>query len=228
MGKFEQITKERFKMSKLFTRIKNSVTADLHDLLDQKEQRNPIKMLNQYLRECEQETEKVRLLVERQYRLKEKFTREYEEAKNLAEKRAYQVEVASRAGEVELYDFVLAEKNQYVERTERLQKVVQEVSKQLEELEHKYMGMKHKLKDMQLKRLEIMGRENTARANQRMDKVLDHQTGASPSRVHFEEMEYYLNRLENQVNTNYYRSKIDEKIAQLENDEKNKETHSIS
>lgn len=215
-------------MSKLFTRIKNSVTADLHDLLDQKEQRNPIKMLNQYLRECEQETEKVRLLVERQYRLKEKFTREYEEAKNLAEKRAYQVEVASRAGEVELYDFVLAEKNQYVERTERLQKVVQEVSKQLEELEHKYMGMKHKLKDMQLKRLEIMGRENTARANQRMDKVLDHQTGASPSRVHFEEMEYYLNRLENQVNTNYYRSKIDEKIAQLENDEKNKETHSIS
>lgn len=215
-------------MSKIFTRIKNSVTADLHDLLDQKEQRNPIKMLNQYLRECEQETEKVRLLVERQYRLKEKFTREYEEAKSLAEKRAYQVEVASRAGEVELYDFVLAEKNQYVERTERLQKVVQEVSKQLEELEHKYMEMKHKLKDMQLKRLEIMGRENTARANQRMNKVLDHQTGASPSRVHFEEMEYYLNRLENQVNTNYYRSTIDEKIAQLENDEKNKETHSIS
>lgn len=215
-------------MRNILTRIKNNVSADLHDLLDQKEQKRPIKMLNQYLRECEQETERVRLLVERQHQLKEKFSREYEEAKSLAEKRAHQVEVASRAGEVELYDFVVAERNQYVERTEHLQKVVQEVSKQSEELQHKYMKMKHQLKDMQLRHLELMGRENTVQANQRMNKVLDHQSGASPSRLYFEEMEYYLNRLEKQVNTNYYRDTVDEKIARLENDEKNNETHSIS
>lgn len=215
-------------MNNIFTRIKNSVSADLHDLLDQKEQKNPIKMLNQYLRECEQETEKVRLLVERQYRLKEEFTREWNEAKYLAEKRAYQVEVASKAGEVELYDFALVEKNQYEERAVRMQEVLHEASKQLGELEQKYMEMKHKLKDMQLKRMEIMGRENIARANYRMNKVLDNQAGAGKAHMHFEEMEYYLNRLENQVNTNYYRNTIDAKIAQLENDEKNKESHSIS
>ncbi|MGM9927070.1 MAG: PspA/IM30 family protein [Bacillus sp. (in: firmicutes)] len=213
-------------MSNIFSRIKNSITADVHDLLDQKEQKNPIKMLNQYLRECEQETMKVRTLVERQYRLKDEFTREYEEAQRLLAKRAHQVEVAAKAGEVELYDFALAEKNQYEERVAHLKTVVDEATKQLDTLEQKYIEMKHKLKDMQLKRLEIMGRENVARANYRMNKVLDARDGYNKSQAHFDEMEYYLNRLENQVNTHYYQQTIDAKIAELE--QKNEENHSIS
>ena len=67
-------------MANLFSRIKNTVLADLHDALDHKEQKNPIALLNQYLRECEQETEKVRKLLERQYQLKDEFTREYRQA----------------------------------------------------------------------------------------------------------------------------------------------------
>lgn len=43
-------------------------------------------MLNQYLRECEVETEKVRKLVERQYTLRDGFTRELKQAQELAEK----------------------------------------------------------------------------------------------------------------------------------------------
>ena len=86
-------------MANLFSRIKNTVLADLHDALDQKEQKNPIALLNQYLRECEQETEKVRKLLERQYRLKDEFTREYSQALELAEKRKKQAEIASNAGE---------------------------------------------------------------------------------------------------------------------------------
>ncbi|HJV32373.1 MAG TPA: PspA/IM30 family protein, partial [Bacillales bacterium] len=56
-------------MTNLFTRIKNSITADLHEALDHKEKQNPIALLNQYLRQCEMETEKVRKLLERQYTL---------------------------------------------------------------------------------------------------------------------------------------------------------------
>ena len=74
-------------MANLFTRIKNTILADLHNVLDEKEQKNPIALLNQYLRECEQETEKVRKLLERQYKLKDEFTREYQNAVSLAAKR---------------------------------------------------------------------------------------------------------------------------------------------
>jgi len=204
----------------------DSVAADVHELLDKKEQKNPVKMLNQYLRECEQEVEKVRLLVERQYRLKEELTREHVEAKRFYEKRTHQVEVASRAGVVELYDFALAEKNQYEDRVNRLEEAIREASKQLEELEFKYAEMKHKLKDMQLRRLEIMGRENVARANQRMNFVLEQQQkGKGEANTRFEEMEYYMKRLEKKVETDYYRQTIDARIEQLENAEKNKESN---
>lgn len=48
-------------MRNLFTRMKETISADLHQLLDHKEQKNPIAALNHYLRQCEQETEKVKL-----------------------------------------------------------------------------------------------------------------------------------------------------------------------
>ena len=95
-------------MTNLFTRIKNTITADLHEALDQKEKKNPIALLNEYLRQCEQETEKVRKLLERQYTLKEEFTKEHVQAVELAEKRKRQSEIASQAGEMELYQFAEA------------------------------------------------------------------------------------------------------------------------
>lgn len=50
------------KMTNLLERIKNTVMADLHEVLDKKEQKNPISLLNQYLRESENETKKSRRL----------------------------------------------------------------------------------------------------------------------------------------------------------------------
>lgn len=215
-------------MTNLFSRIKYSVSADLHQFLDQKEDKNPTSMLNQYLRECERETEKVRMLLERQYRLKDEFTREYNEAKELAEKRAYQVEIASKAGELELYDFALAEKNQYEDLTARLEEALKKVQAQLTSLEAKFVEMKHKLKDMQLKRMEIMGRENIANANYRINHVLDSNQASGKSYARFEEMENYITRLEEKVNTNYYRNTIDARIAELEKQAKNEESDLIS
>jgi phage shock protein A len=214
-------------MANLFTRIKQAVAADFHEILDQKEQKNPIALLNQYLRQCEHETEKVRKLLERQYLLKEEFMREYRQAKDMEEKRKYQAEVASKAGENELYDFALHEQTQYEERAAKLNEALQQSGKQLEQLERKYEEMKHKLKDMHIKRMELMGRENIARANHRMNQVLDASQASQPI-ARFEEMEAYLDRLEHQVNSSYYRSMMDARIAELEKEAGSKEVPSIS
>ncbi|RIW32264.1 PspA/IM30 family protein [Bacillus salacetis] len=216
-------------MANLFNRLKDSITSDFHEMLDQKEKKNPIAMLNQYLRECETEVEKVRKLVERQYLLKQEFEKKYAETQKLADKRKYQAEVASQAGETELYEFALSEHDHFAERAERIQHSLDEAVKGLEELEKKYEEMKHKLKDMYIKRMELMGRENIARANHRMNKVLESSEGyTDKSFSRFEEMEAYLERLEHGVNTSYYRNSIDGRIAQLEKQMKNEETHSIS
>lgn len=213
-------------MTNLFTRIKDTVMADLHNALDQKEKKNPISLLNQYLRQCEQETEKVSKLVERQYTLKDEFTREHTQAVQLAEKRKHQAEVASKAGEIELYQFASAEYEQYQSRAERLAASLEQVNAQLGELERKYEEMKHKLKDMHIRRLELMGRENVTRANLRMNQVLESNTGEDKASSRFQEIDNYLDRLEQNVNSSFYRSTIDAKIAQLEKDMKLEESKS--
>ncbi|MCH6265645.1 PspA/IM30 family protein [Neobacillus citreus] len=215
-------------MTNLFTRIKNTVLADLHEALDQKENKNPIALLNQYLRESEQETEKVRKLVERQYRLRDEFTKELQQASEMAAKRKYQAEVAAKAGEEELYQFAQSEFQQYAARVERLSASLDQVKGQLGELERKYEEMKHKLKDMQLRRMELMGRENVTRANQRMNQVLDSNTYSDKAFSRFKEIENYLDGLEHKVNSSYYRSTIDARVAELEKNIKLEESKSIS
>ncbi len=214
-------------MANLLTRIKNTVMADLHEALDQKEKKNPITLLNQYLRECEGETEKVRKLLERQGQLKDQFTREHHEALEMAEKRKYQSEIAMRAGENELQAFAIQEQAQYEERAARLKEAMENAGKQQLELERKYEDMKHKLKDMHIRRMELMGRENVTRAHHRMDQVLDNNAYSDKAYSRFTEMETYLDNLEQKVNSSYYRNTIDGRISQLEKEFKSKETHSI-
>ncbi|HJV16396.1 MAG TPA: PspA/IM30 family protein [Bacillales bacterium] len=214
-------------MTNLFTRIKNSITADLHEALDHKEKQNPIALLNQYLRQCEMETEKVRKLLERQYTLKDEFTREYHHAVELANKRKHQADIATKAGETTLFEFALAEHQQYAERAQRLSQSLEQAKGQLEELERKYGEMKHKLKDMHIRRMELMGRENVTRANHRMDQVLETNAYSNKSYSRFQEIENYLDHLENQVNSAYYRSTIDGRIAQLEKEMKFNEDKTI-
>ncbi|MFB6469485.1 PspA/IM30 family protein [Cytobacillus sp. Hz8] len=215
-------------MANIFTRIKNTVLADINEALEQKENKNPIALLNQYLRESEQETERVRKLLERQYMLKDEFTREYQRALELAQKRKHQAEVASQAGETELFQFAAAETAQYEERAARLKDSLQQAQQQLADLEHKYEEMKHKLKDMQIRRMELMGRENVTRANYRMNQVIDNQSYSDAPYSRFQEIESYLDRLEHNVNSSYYRNTIDARIVQLEKEMKKNESHSNS
>lgn len=201
-------------MSNIFTRIKDSVSADLHTMMDKKEQKNPMTALNQYLRQSEQEKEKVRKLVDRQYKLKDEFTREYHKAQDLAEKRLRQTKIAEKAGEEQMHEFALKEHEEYQMRADRMKASREEAVQQLENLERKYEEMKHKLKDMHLRRMELMGRENVANANQQINRVVTESADKPFSR--FAEMEQYIEGLEYKVNSSYYRSTFDSKIANLE------------
>ncbi|WP_342430311.1 PspA/IM30 family protein [Neobacillus sp. FSL H8-0543] len=215
-------------MTNLLTRLKNTVMADLNAALDQKEKQNPIALLNQYLRQCEQETEKVGKLVERQATLKDEFAKELAQAVELSEKRKYQAEIAFKAGETELHQFAAAEHQQYSERAERLKVSLVQVEGQLSELERKHQEMEHKLKDMNLRRMELMGRENITRANLRINQVVDSNSYSDKPSSRFQEIENYIDRLEHTVNSSFYRNTIDAQVAQLEKEMKIEESKSIS
>ncbi|WP_400245468.1 PspA/IM30 family protein [Niallia sp. JL1B1071] len=215
-------------MTNLLERMKNTVLADINNLLDKKEEKNPLALLNQYVRECEKETDKVKKLVERQYKLKEEFSKELLHAEEMAEKRKRQAEVASKAGEEELYSFAQLEQKNYEERVIRLKESLRNTEQQLHEIETKYMDMKHKLKDMKIRQMELMAKENITKAHHTMNKVLEEKQAKPTNQARFTEMEQYIEKLENKINTEYYKQTMDEKLAELEKDMLKKEDDSIS
>jgi lia operon protein LiaH len=79
----------------------------------------------------------------------------------------------------------------------------------LGEIERKFEELKHKLKDMHIRRMELMGRENVTLANNQVNQMLDLNTYSDKSFSRFQEMDHYLDRLEHQVNSSNYRSSID-------------------
>ena len=66
-------------MTSLLRRLKYSIEADLNKLFDKKEEKNPITMLNQYIREAEKQTEQTGKWLERQGKLKQELEKELAE-----------------------------------------------------------------------------------------------------------------------------------------------------
>jgi len=202
-------------MAKLFTRIKETITADIHQLLDQKEVKNPMASLNKYLRQSEQERDKVSSLIDRQRQLRDEFTREFYKADHLATKRLKQADIAERAGETELHAYAMDEYEAYHTRAERMKASRDEAALQLDNLEQKFEEMKHKIKDMHLKRMELMGRENIVRAHSQMESVMNENSADQPF-SRFTEIESYIEGLEHRINQAHAASTFDSKIAKLE------------
>ncbi|MCB5236799.1 PspA/IM30 family protein [Niallia alba] len=215
-------------MTNLLERIKNTVMADINHLLDKKEDKNPLALLNQYVRECEKETDKVKKLLERQYKLKEEFSKELHQAEEMAEKRKRQAEVASKAGEEELSAYAQQEQAHFEERVVRLAESLKNTEQQLHEIETKYMDMKHKLKDMKIRQMELMAKENITKAHHTMNKVLEEKQVNPTNQARFSEMEQYIDKLEEKINTEYFKQTMDEKLAALEKNQLKKEDDSIS
>ncbi|MDG5473279.1 PspA/IM30 family protein [Jeotgalibacillus sp. ET6] len=202
-------------MTNVLTRVAEAIKADFMEVSNGGAKSEPIQKLNRYLRECEAETDKVGKLVDRQKLLKKEFTKELEEASSMAVKREEHVKIAEEAGEAELAKTALRELTHYQGRKERLQLSLQDTTDQLHRLEEMHATMKHKLKDMYIKRLEVMGRENVAQANQKAEQTFTDDSGLTEEELRFKKIENYLRQLETGEKAEEEES-IDQQIAQLQ------------
>ncbi|KQL37442.1 PspA/IM30 family protein [Psychrobacillus sp. FJAT-21963] len=202
-------------MTSLLKRLKYSVEADLHKLFDKKEEKNPIAMLNQYIREAEKQTEQTGKWLERQGKLKQELEKELEETLQMVEKRKHQVELATASGEEDLAAFAQAELNAYSERTSVLQNSIQQTTEELFGLERKYEEMKHKIKDMKVRQLQLMGKENVTRAHHQMDRILQPEQKEKNFGT-FQEMEQYIERLGQKLEKEHEITSMEQRLEMLE------------
>ncbi|MGG0238940.1 PspA/IM30 family protein [Bacillus rhizoplanae] len=211
----------------LFGRVREAILADLHNVLDEKERKNPIAMLNQYLRDSEREVTKIEKLIERHKTLKSNFARELEQARYFVNKRSKQAVIAQEAGEMQLQERALEEVAYYEGQVARLEEMYAGVMEQIDELERRLSEMKNKLKEMNAKRMELMARENMAHANRRMNMAL-HKMDENNPFLRFEEIENHILDLELRINEDHERDTFDMKIAKLEREMKEKKEVSIT
>lgn len=209
-------------MKTLWNRFKYTVEADLHELFDKKEAKNPIAMLNQYIREAEKETASVGKLLERQSKLKEALEQEQKEAVTMLEKRRNQLQLAEQTEETDLIDFAASEVQAYDNRLQHITEEIQLTVKELMALEQKFEQMKHQVKDMKVRQLSLMGKENVLRANARMDQVIK-QDESDKSVTNVNEIHTYMESLGHKIDREYERSSLERRLYALENTEKNEQ-----
>lgn len=202
-------------MNSLWNRFKYSVQADLHTAFDKKESKNPIAMLNQYIREAEKQTESVGKLLERQSKLKDELQKELNEAQAMTEKRRAQLELARTTNEEDLVAFAEEEVTAYETRAQNLMESIRNATYELTALERKFEEMKHKVKDMKVRQLQLMGKENVMRANHRMDQVISpEQADKKMSTV--SEMNQYIENLGGKIDHDYEISSMERRLESLE------------
>lgn len=202
-------------MKSLWYRLKYSIQADLHSAFDKKESKNPIAMLNQYIREAEKQTDSIGKLLERQSKLKAELQKELTEAEKMAEKRRNQLELATAAGEEDLIEFAKEEIAAYETRAAGVTESIMETAYELISLERKFEEMKHKVKDMKVRQLQLMGKENVTRAHHRMDQVISPED-AEKRLATIGEMNNYIENLGNKIDTEYETSSMERRLESLE------------
>ncbi|MEK3952047.1 MULTISPECIES: PspA/IM30 family protein [Psychrobacillus] len=209
-------------MTSLLNRLKYSIEADLHKLFDKKEEKNPIAMLNQYIREAEKQTEQTGKWLERQGNLKQELEKELVETMQMVEKRKNQVDLATASGEEDLAAFALAEVTAYEERAIVLQNSIHQTTEELFGLERKYEEMKHKIKDMKVRQLQLMGKENVTRAHHQMDRILQPEQKEKNFGT-FEDMEQYIERLGQKIEKEHEVTSMEQRLQMLEKNAQTKE-----
>lgn len=202
-------------MRNLFTKFKYSIQADLHDLFDKKVDKNPIKMLNHYIREAEKQTEETGKLLARQAQLKKELELQLSQTIEMFEKREKQLQLALSTEEAELIAFAQEEVTAYTARKQALLASIDAANTEYFALERKFETMKHKIKDMKVRQLQLMGKENVVRANHQMDKVL-----TSDNANNFDELSTYIDELSQNIERKYEVTSFEARLAQLEKEQK--------
>jgi len=170
----------------LFKRIGDNIRANLNALLDQAE--DPVRMLEQYLRDMEDDIGDAESAVARQLAVVRKFQAQYKEASAMVDKRESQAMEALEKGREDLARKALEDKKLHQARAEDYRAQYEKCSDMAEKLKSQLGEMKDEFERLRAKKDSLVARVRAAKAQKEVHGLLGG-FGKDGARRGFERME---------------------------------------
>lgn len=170
----------------LFKRLKDITLANINAVLDKVE--DPVKMLDQYLRDMEEDIRDASEAVAQQIAISKKFERQYQEAAAMVEKRQNDAIKSINAGRDDLAKKALADKKNHELKMNEFKAQFEIQSATAEKLKDQLAEMKTEYEKLKAKRDTLVARANAARAAEKVYAAMSG-LGSSLARHGFERME---------------------------------------
>jgi len=206
-------------MFRFFKRLKTVVSSELNASLDKAE--DPVKMLDQYMRDMAEDIQEVETAVSRQIANEKMLKRKANDARAMIEKRQQQAERAVEAEKDDLARRALEDKQEHEATYEILHESWQHAKSDNNELRDKLNEMKKEYQEMKLKKDSLQARAESAKTRTKMNRTMS-SIGNDESKKGFERMEEKVLQYEAEADTTedleQENRTLDEELEALGND----------
>lgn len=154
----------------IFKRLRDLTMASINDLLDKAE--DPVKMLNQFLRDMEEDIREAEIAVAKQIAIEKKFKQQYEETLEMVQKREEQALKALEAGNEDLARRALQDKKEHQQRHDEMKGQFETAKANADRLRSQLAEMKDEFGKMKNKKDILVARAEAAKAQKQINQAM--------------------------------------------------------
>jgi phage shock protein A len=154
----------------IFKRLRDLTAASINDMLDKAE--DPVKMLNQFLRDMEQDIMDAEAAVAKQIAVEKKFKQQFEEAEEMVGKRQQQAEKAIEQGNEDLARRTLQDKKEHQTRFDEMKRQYDIAKDNADRLRGQLGEMKDDFTKMKNRKDLLIARAEAAKAQKSINQAM--------------------------------------------------------